>query len=349
MDDSEENENQVRRSELEEDEAPDQQALVPLQVRRIDFHGDVITVVLVEEHRRRQVYVLLRPLCQYLGLSWSSQLQRLREDDVLSEATTSVLLSNTELGHRQRYHMIGLQLEFLPGWMFSFTPKRVRPDLQEKIKRYRRDCYRVLWEAFLRGELFPAEQALVEASVVGAEPVGDPRIVALTEQIETLSAIVALMQEHRAALLAEAGSMAQVSANQQELLTRTETISSQLDYVVALLEQLVGRQETLAGRQKMTETKVAKIDERTAHLTPEHANYVHEMVDRIVQEIDRRSPGALTYARVYAQVYGRFKRYFRVAKYDQVADERFEEVRAWLAGELRRVRSGALPEQESLF
>ena len=63
----------------------------------------------------------------------------------------------THVGHRQRYTMIGLQLEFLPGWMFSFTPKRVRADLQEKIKRYRRDCYRVLWEAFLQGELFPVE------------------------------------------------------------------------------------------------------------------------------------------------------------------------------------------------
>ncbi len=350
MDDYEENKDQMRQPELEEDEATDQQALVPLQVRQVDFHGDVITVVLVEEHGRRQVYVLLRPLCQYLGLSWSSQLQRLREDDVLSEATTSVLLSNTLGGHRQRYKMIGLQLEFLPGWMFSFTPKRVRPDLQEKIKQYRRDCYRVLWEALLRGELFPIEPALVEVSVVEAQPLGDPRIVALSEQIETLSAIVALMQEHKAALLAEGSSMAVVTANQQELMTRTDMISSQLDYVVTLLEQLVGRQETLVGRQETTETKVAKIDERTAHLTPAHAKYVHEMVDRIVQEIDRRSPGSsLNYARVYAQIYGRFKRYFRVAKYDQVADERFEEVKTWLQGELRRVRGGTLPEQESLF
>lgn len=131
--------------------AIDQQALVPTAVRQVNFHGDVITVVLVEERGRRQVYVLLRPLCQYLGLSWSSQLQRLREDDVLSEATTSVLLSNTEVGHRQRYTMIGLQLEFLPGWMFSFTPKRVRADLQEKVKRYRRDCLHVLRNRLFSG------------------------------------------------------------------------------------------------------------------------------------------------------------------------------------------------------
>ena len=100
----------------------------------------------------------------------------------------------------------------------------------------------------------------------------------------------------------------------------------------------------------MTETVVAKIDERTAHLTPQHAQYVREMVDRIVQEIDRRSPGRpLTYAQVYAQVYGRLRRHFRVAKYDQVSDERFEEVKTWLQEEWRRVRGGTLPEQEGLF
>jgi hypothetical protein len=344
--DDEANRERLDQPGLEADEATDQQALVPIAVRQVNFHGDVITVVLVEQRGRRQVYVLLRPLCQYLGLSWSSQLQRLREDDVLSEATTSVLISNTEVGHRQRYTMIGLQLEFLPGWIFSFTPKRVRADLQEKIKRYRRDCYRVLWEAFLRGELFPVEQTEVLASVVEAVPLGDPRVVALSEQIETLSAIVELMQEHKVALLAEGSAMSVVAANQQELMTSTDMISSQLDYVVTLLEQLVGRQETLAGRQETTETQVAKIDERTAHLTPQHAHDVREMVDRIVQETDRSSPGRpLT----YAQVYGRLKRQFRVAKYDQVSDERFEEVKAWLQEEWRRVRGGTLPEQENLF
>jgi hypothetical protein len=233
---------------------------------------------------------------------------------------------------------------------FQLPPKRVRADLQEKIKRYRRDCYRVLWEAFLQGELFPVEQTEVLTSVVEAVPLGDPRVVALSEQIETLSAIVELMQEHKVALLAEGSAMSVVAANQQELMTSTDMISSQLDYVITLLEQLVGRQETLAGRQETTETQVAKIDERTAHLTPQHAHDVREMVDRIVQEMDRRSPGRpLTYAQVYAQVYGRLKHQFRVAKYDQVSDERFEEVKAWLQEEWRRVRGGTLPEQANLF
>lgn len=329
-------------------EVPDKPVLTPMYVRQVDFHGEAITVALVEEQGQRQVYVLLRPLCHYLGLSWSSQLQRLREDEVLAEATTSVLVSNTEGGHRQRYTMVALQLEFLPGWMFSFTPKRVRHDLQEKIKRYRKECYRVLWQAFVSGELFPEESPVVEAAVPVVAEVHDPRdvrLVALDEQIETLSAVVALMQEHRAALLAEReNGLAVVVTNQQELLTRTNMISSQLDYVVSLLELLVGRQET-------TEKKVMKIDERTAHLTPAHAKYVRDMVDRMVHAINQKSPGStLNYARIYAQIYGRFKRSFNVAKYDQVADDRFEEVKAWLQEELRQISTGSQrPEQGMLL
>ncbi|MGZ3644010.1 MAG: hypothetical protein ACXVCM_09165 [Ktedonobacteraceae bacterium] len=115
----------------------------------------------------------------------------------------------------------------------------------------------------------------MEASASTIAKPHDLRVIALSEQIEMLSAIVELMQEHKAALLAEGSSMVVVAANQQELMARTALISSQLDSVVKLLEGLVGREAT-------TETVVAKIEERTAHLTPQHALYVREMVDRIV-------------------------------------------------------------------
>ena len=124
----------------------DDKALIPIEEQKVDFYGDEIVAVSLEIDGQHKVYVPLRPICEYLGLSWSSQLQKLREDEVLSEGLSSVLLSNTE--GRQRYAVICLQLELLPGWLFSLNPKRVRADLQDKIKRYRRDCYRVLWEVF---------------------------------------------------------------------------------------------------------------------------------------------------------------------------------------------------------
>jgi hypothetical protein len=332
---------------LEEAEATSERALVPVQVSQIDFYGDGLTVVLVEIAGERQVLVPLRQFCQYLGVDWASQYQRTKRDEILAREMVSVVITTTLMpvrGQRQSYAALCLPLDLLPGWLFNISSSRVKPEYRERVQRYRGLCYRALWRAFQRGELFPVEEpSSVEASASSITGSQDLRVVALSEQIETLSAIVELMQEHKAALLAEGSAMVVVAANQQELMTQTLMISSQLDYVLTLLEGLGGRQET-------TETKVAKLDERTAHLTPQHAQYVREMVDRIVQEMDRRSPGrALTYAQVYAQVYGRLRRHFRVAKYDQVSDERFEEVKTWLQEEWRRVRGGTLPEQESLF
>jgi len=332
---------------LGEAEATSERALVPVQVSQIDFYGDGLTVVLVEIDGERQVLVPLRQFCQYLGVDWASQYQRTKRDEILAREMMSVVITTTLMpvrGQRQSYSALCLPLDLLPGWLFTISPSRVKPEYRERVQRYRGLCYRALWRAFQRGELFPVEELTsVEASASTIAGSHDLRVVALSEQIETLSAIVALMQEHKAALLAEGSAMEVVAANQQELMTQTTMISSQLDYMVTLLEGLLGRQET-------SETVVARIDERTAHLTPQHAQYVREMVDRIVQEIDRRSPGRpLTYAQVYAQVYGRLKRHFRVAKYDQVSDERFEEVKTWLQEEWRRVCGGTLPEQGSLF
>jgi P22_AR N-terminal domain/ORF6C domain len=342
-----ENGEQLAQAGLEEAEATSERALVPLQVGQVDFYGDGLTVVLVEIEGERQVLVPLRQFCQYLGVDWASQYQRTKRDEILAREMMSVVITTTLMpvrGQRQSYPALCLPLDLLPGWLFTLSPSRVKPEYRERVQRYRGLCYRALWRAFQRGELFPVEEpSIMEASASTIARPHDLRVIALSEQIEMLSAIVELMQEHKAALLAEGSAMEVVAANQQELMTRTAMISSQLDSVVKLLEGLVGREAT-------TETVVAKIDERTAHLTPQHAQYVREMVDRIVQEMDRRSPGRpLTYAQVYAQVYGRLKHHFRVAKYDQVSDERFEEVKTWLQEEWRRVRGGTLPEQESLF
>src|SRR5260370_24958842 len=240
-------------------------------------------VVVVEIGGERQVFVPLRQFCQYLGVDWASQYQRTKRDEILAREMAAVVITTTagpgQRSGQQRHPVICLPLDLLPGWLFTLSPSRVKPEYRERVQRYRGLCYRALWRAFQRGELFPVEEpTIVEASAPAVIESHDPRVVALSEQIETLSAIVALMQEHKAALLAEASAIAVMTTNQQKLLTRTDMISSQLDYVVTLLEQLVGRQETLTGRQEVTETKVAKIDQRTAHLTPEHPKYVTALV-----------------------------------------------------------------------
>ena len=61
----------------------EEKALVPIQEKTVNFYGDQIIAVLVEVNGQREVYVPVRPICEYLGLTWSAQLQRMKRDEVL--------------------------------------------------------------------------------------------------------------------------------------------------------------------------------------------------------------------------------------------------------------------------
>jgi hypothetical protein len=89
---------------------------------------------------------------------------------------------------------------------------------------------------------------------------------------------------------------------------------------------------------------VARIDERTQRLTPAHARAIQELVDRLVRET-RRLPVPLT----YATIYGRLKHRFRAGSYREIADDRYEEVLAYLHDELRHATSGEAPKQGNMF
>jgi hypothetical protein len=119
-------------------------ALVPVEERQVEFYGDQITAALVETTGQGTIYVPIRPMCDYLGLTWSSQLQRIKRDPVLSEMQTVVVI-NTVQGPRET---ICLPLEYLNGWLFGVSASRVKPELKEKVIRYQRDCYKVLSNHF---------------------------------------------------------------------------------------------------------------------------------------------------------------------------------------------------------
>lgn len=127
-------------------------ALVPVIQKEVAFYDDVLTAVLVEINGEEQIYVPLRPICDYLGLSYTGQRDRIRRDPVLSENVHQIRLSRSvEAGSDQE--MVCLALKFLPGWLFGISVNRIKEGLQEKIIRYQREGYDVLWEAFQEGRL----------------------------------------------------------------------------------------------------------------------------------------------------------------------------------------------------
>ncbi len=142
-------------------------ALTPIEVRTVEFYGDEITGALVRAGDEAQVYVPIRPICDYLGLAWSGQFERIKRDEVLSEAIKGVRVTRTpQEGGTQE--MICLPLELLPGWLFGVNAARVKAELREKIIRYRRECYRRLWDVFKHDILPATELALRPAGQSGA-------------------------------------------------------------------------------------------------------------------------------------------------------------------------------------
>lgn len=143
-------------------------ALLPIHEQRVEFYGDAIIGVLVESGDERRIYVPVRLICENLGLSWGSQRNRIYRDEVLREELRGVFIMNTPGAGGGTQETLCLPIEMIPGFLFGITTSKVRPDLQEKILRYRRECYRRLWDAFKHEILPVADHASTLPAVSGA-------------------------------------------------------------------------------------------------------------------------------------------------------------------------------------
>ncbi len=143
----------------------EEKALVPTTTQEVDFYGDLLIVALANEIP----YVAIKPITDFLGLDWASQRQRVQRDEVMKEE--SKLITTVGADGRQR-EMFSLPLEYLPGFLFGINASRVKPELKEKVIRYQRECFRILWQAFQSRAVTPdvipqlvADQAETKARV----------------------------------------------------------------------------------------------------------------------------------------------------------------------------------------
>src|SRR5947209_1308931 len=118
--------------------------LVPVNEQSVRFCGSEITMAVVQMEDHTRMYIPLRPICTSLGLSWSGQRERIYRDPILSEEVRFVRFPN--LGGN--LEVLCLPLEYLNGWLFGVNATRVKPELRDKVIRYQRECYRILWQAF---------------------------------------------------------------------------------------------------------------------------------------------------------------------------------------------------------
>ena len=67
-------------------------ALAPVAQKSVAFYGDEITAILAEDG---EVYVPIKPICEFVGLAWSPQRRRINRDAVLSKKIRGVTVTVT--------------------------------------------------------------------------------------------------------------------------------------------------------------------------------------------------------------------------------------------------------------
>jgi hypothetical protein len=127
--------------------ADQEKALIPIEERAVDFYGDEIKGVRVTRTPYgSDFFVPLRPLCDYLGVSYNGQRERIERDAVLASKLTAILIDTA--GGRQEMQCI--PLDYLNGWLFGINASRVKEEIRERVIRYQEECYIVLRDAFQR-------------------------------------------------------------------------------------------------------------------------------------------------------------------------------------------------------
>lgn len=131
------------------------QGLVPVEQKQVLFYEDEITAVLVRVDGQEEVFVPIRPICDFLGVAWAAQRRRINRDPVLSNEVRGVTVTITpESGSGpQRQEMLCLPLDYLNGWLFGINATRVKDEIRDRLIQYQRECYKVLAEAFREGRL----------------------------------------------------------------------------------------------------------------------------------------------------------------------------------------------------
>lgn len=288
----------------------------PVEQKTIIFYDDELTAVKLEDD---SIYVPVRRLAENLGLTWPSQRNRITRDEVLAEAVRSVFIMNTDPESQftpEKSEMLCLPLDLIPGWLFGIQPSRVKETIRPKLRRYRRECFRVLWDAF-KPEILPAvDPALAPPS----------REMSPAEQALALAEAVAAMARQQVTL------ERWLSAHD----TRLEATEDQMDIIEGRLDtaaQVVGDHArrlkrielTLAGGSTVTDAQAAAISEAVKALAYQLGK----------KEPDRGNP----YQRVYSELY----RKFRVPSYRALPLESFSAVMGWLTEWWEQVAEEAPP------
>lgn len=271
-------------------------ALVPIEEKQVDFYGDTIVAVLVETEEQPQpdIYVPVRPIVEYLGLTWPPQFQRIQRDPVLSEAVKGVIVTITPEGEQRaggRQEMVCLPAEMLHGWLFGISVNRVKEELREKIIQYQKECYKALWDAFKGDALRALGQPARESTALYA--------------IREMGLAVAQLAEEQIQLEGRVSDVEDLAQGAHE----------RLDTAAKVIGNMMRRQDYLEARISPGKS-----------ITEEQAAEISATVKALAQFLTEHKPEKNHYQGIFAELYRRFG----VSSYKNIPATKYQDVMQFL-------------------
>ena len=92
-------------------------------------------------------FVAIKPICEALGVDYSSQLQKIKDDEILS---STVGLNTTVGADGKERKMQSIPIKYVFGWLFTINPENVKPEIKHLIIKYKKECYDALFDSFTK-------------------------------------------------------------------------------------------------------------------------------------------------------------------------------------------------------
>ena len=94
----------------------------------VKFNNQKVPVFFHDE----KPYVVMKPICENIGLNWPSQFKRIKRNHILSQG---VVMMTTPINKGEQ-DSIALPLGMLNGWLMGVDANKVRPEIKDTLVKY---------------------------------------------------------------------------------------------------------------------------------------------------------------------------------------------------------------------
>lgn len=83
-------------------------------------------------------YLPVKPICTALGVGFKSQLDKIKEDPILSKHNKLLKSLSSD---NKRYKMTCLPIKYVLGWLFTICEKNIKEEARNELIKYKNICY----------------------------------------------------------------------------------------------------------------------------------------------------------------------------------------------------------------